>query len=560
MNTEYELNLYEVRPEDANPNDIVLSTPPVFQITTNFNQYIYGIADPPLIEGMQYAWRVRAIDITGRDAFRNQGFSEVCSFTYKGSLGGISTGLVENFTAEGKTQSRADFAWQADSERFDGYRIEYKKVGEGYHWFPLEIRSGEQDYVKVFDVGPSTAYEARIQGKKDGFYGPYSEIIPFTTPAIREFTCGQNTYNPLPPGAPLTNAYTNMVVDAYSLEMTCTEITPLDQPGWFKGKGYVKWDLAMGANFEVTYKRIQIDENLRVLSGEIYFVTTPITGWIDDKDGNQSEAAQIQAQNQANWKGVDFYHVMITYYAYDIDSVTFDPSTGELYLYPAGADFIIHNEGIPAILLDNPEDAVIIKDRNGDQWVIDKDGKVHEVKGGGLSPSSIYHASAAAKDILKAALTIIHQENTQDTVATLQAAYEQLDASFKALIPLPEMVPPDQRPSYPSESYFEELGQELATDDQTSPFTDLAQKRITALLAYQKAYVLHQISDESLSQQELNMLAGELYFAESKTLNDFVKTQKSAGESLEDITLTVKQTIETLIQNILIKLYQYENY
>ena len=97
LNTEYELSLYEVRPEDANPNDIVLSTPPVFQITTNFNQYIYGIADPPLIEGMQYAWRVRAIDITGRDAFRNQGFSEVCSFTYKGNLGGISTGLVAGF-------------------------------------------------------------------------------------------------------------------------------------------------------------------------------------------------------------------------------------------------------------------------------------------------------------------------------------------------------------------------------------------------------------------------------------------------------------------------------
>ena len=549
LNTEYELSLYEVRPEDANPNDIVLSTPPVFQITTNFNQYIYGIADPPLIEGIQYAWRVRAIDITGRDAFRNQGFSEVCSFTYKGSLGGISTGLVAGFTAEGKTQSRADFGWQADPEQFDGYRIEYKKVGEGYHWFPLEIRSGEQDYVKVFDVGPSTAYEARIQGKKDGFYGSYSEIIPFVTPGIREYACGQNTYNPLPPGAPLTSAYTNMVVMARDKPLTCTEITPLDQPGWFRGKGYVKMDVWAGANFAAIFDRLQIDENLRVVGGGIKLISKPLDEWVDERDGNQSEKEQIRAQNQANWQGVDFYHEMTFYDHHDMDSITYDPSAGAVYLYVSGHEIVFRNKEIHTFLIDNPDDAYIIQDKSGDQWVIDKDGKVHEVKGGGLRVPSYFGVSKDANRLVKAALKEIHKTYTKAHADTLKISFEYQDRLFEQKTPLPQAT-------------FGRQGSTVSklrihgstTTDQSYELQNLSRLRLAALITYQQAKILNLLSEPPLDNFEVALIAENLQI-DGQNLESYLQTAKANNQNRQTIIDTIKIHIIQKIEQTITQLY-----
>ena len=435
LNTEYEFSLYEVRPEGANPNDIVLSTPPVFQIRTQQNQFIYGISEPPLFENMTYAWRVRAIDLSGRDAFRNQGFSEVCSFTYKGSLGGLQAGLVEDFAAEGKTERRADFSWKADPERFDGYRIEYKKVGEGWRWYSLEMDSGDKNSTKIFDLHESTAYEARIQGKKDGFYGPYSEKVPFSTTAIRVSECAPSNPNLETVGGPLTSAYKNMIVDAYGKPMTCQEITPLDQPGWFKGSGYVRFDEFKGINLAVAFDRIQIDENLRVISGRIYSVSAKIAPQGDAEEVDSSSTAFIQAQNQAAWEDVEFYHEITAYNHHAIDSITFNPATGELYVYVEQNDAVFLNTVVPPILVDNPEDAVIIEDKNGDQWVIDKDGKVHEVRGGGLKPGKDTSVPKEVEDVLQAALAQIHGEYALKNLKDLKTVYQELDEQVKATYP-----------------------------------------------------------------------------------------------------------------------------
>jgi hypothetical protein len=72
----------------ANPNQIAVNSKPIYQVSTEFTQLVYGPAEPPLQEGMQYAWRVQAKDKDGRDAFRNNGYSEVCSFTCRRQAGG----------------------------------------------------------------------------------------------------------------------------------------------------------------------------------------------------------------------------------------------------------------------------------------------------------------------------------------------------------------------------------------------------------------------------------------------------------------------------------------
>ena len=59
--TDYVLELFEVRPAGQNPNNITQTLPPIFTETLNITSFNYGITEPPLITGMEYVWRVRAI-------------------------------------------------------------------------------------------------------------------------------------------------------------------------------------------------------------------------------------------------------------------------------------------------------------------------------------------------------------------------------------------------------------------------------------------------------------------------------------------------------------------
>ena len=87
--TEYTLQLIEVWPSNRNPNDAFLSSPILFETTTQATSYAYSIADPALEYGRKYAIRVQAkeydpsnITATSTSNFQNNGYSEVISFTY----------------------------------------------------------------------------------------------------------------------------------------------------------------------------------------------------------------------------------------------------------------------------------------------------------------------------------------------------------------------------------------------------------------------------------------------------------------------------------------------
>ena len=76
--TGYEFSLYEVRPAGTNPNQVVLSSKPIYQAATQFTQFVYGPAEPGLQEHMQYVWQMQAKDLDGRDQFRSNGYPAGC--------------------------------------------------------------------------------------------------------------------------------------------------------------------------------------------------------------------------------------------------------------------------------------------------------------------------------------------------------------------------------------------------------------------------------------------------------------------------------------------------
>ncbi len=269
--TEYIFQLFENRVPGKNPNDIALSQPPVFTTTTDLPQIIYGPAEPQLLENMQYVWRVQAIDKGGKDDFRNNGYSEVCTFTYGGeNLQDI--GLVKEFNAEGVNERVGRMHWKLEPDIFDSYKITFKKTSSpDGQWGIAESTTSE---VTVNTLEPGTEYETRIQGKKNGFYGNYSSIITFKTPVKRVVNC-----NPTDPSTakadftkPLLDGINGTIVKASDMDVMLLNVVNLGN-GYYKGLGKVYIDFLAGAAFEVYLDNVFIDQNKIVGAGKITSVS-----------------------------------------------------------------------------------------------------------------------------------------------------------------------------------------------------------------------------------------------------------------------------------------------
>lgn len=84
----YEFTLKEV-PNHLNPNDVIKKPafPVLFNTSiTSVNTLVYNAAMPKLETGKQYVWRIQVIDPNQSMQFKNNGYSEACSFTYTSGI------------------------------------------------------------------------------------------------------------------------------------------------------------------------------------------------------------------------------------------------------------------------------------------------------------------------------------------------------------------------------------------------------------------------------------------------------------------------------------------
>ena len=83
LNTQYTFTLTELQ-EGQDPNDAAnaMVYPPFFETNTSTNSFVYSMADPPLEKGKTYIVQVRAFDPDEKTEFKNDGYSEICTFTY----------------------------------------------------------------------------------------------------------------------------------------------------------------------------------------------------------------------------------------------------------------------------------------------------------------------------------------------------------------------------------------------------------------------------------------------------------------------------------------------
>lgn len=377
--TQYEFALYETRPAGRNPNDVVLTTQPVFRTVTDLTQLVYGPGEPLLFEGMNYVWRVRAMDKNGRDAFRNNGYSEVCTFRYGGFDPQFDIGVVKNLQAIGEADRRGRVWWETGE--YDGYKVEYKKSGkdyrgEEYQWYYNNVPA-TQGEIKVYDLEPDTEYQARVTAKKNNSFGPYSEIIKFRTKPPAVYQCGENNLPQITPANPIAYASAGMVINARGFDMTLVEIAPLNQPGYYKGIGFINNKFFGGARFYTKFDHIFIDENRNVAGPDrIDLVTEGVANMIQQQLADQKQKALEYEGEQNKFEqqsDSDFQEQIFD--TITIDSIMVN-SAGEIVIVEGnGSETIIQQ---PVNSQTGQKENIKIVDGVGNQWTVDKEGNVNQ--------------------------------------------------------------------------------------------------------------------------------------------------------------------------------------
>lgn len=375
--TEYELSVYEIRPAGRNPNEVIRTSTPIYQTTTDFTTYLYGLAEPALIPGQSYAFRVRAKDKNGRDLFKNQGYSEVCSFTF-GEVNPLEapTNLRISETSERRTKIDWDLATESTS-----YSLEYRKVGNASNkWFTTET---QETTLSITDLEPSTDYEVRIYGKLNAFKSAPSPVETFTTLAPREFMCGSVYGAVLPENTnPMLTAMVGNIIKVGNFEMKLLEVSGGD--GVFSGYGAVMIPY-LGTRIVSKFINVKINELQELYQGEVIALTEGVDGLRDRWESDEEEGDGEDGGNTDGQDGSDG-DIQIDHPG-DIDSVYVDETTGGIVVVNEDGETTTYEQ--PVDEETGEKETVTITDENGNTWTVGSDGTVTEGAGSPTSPAAL---------------------------------------------------------------------------------------------------------------------------------------------------------------------------
>ncbi len=265
FSTEYDFSIVELWPPGRDPNDAILTTPPIYETTTQSTTLIYGPAETPLVPGRSYAFRVQAKSIAGieeLDLFKNNGYSQTHAFTY-----GDACNLPQNITAEAVNSVSFRISWQANPNNTN-FSVRYRRANDSNAtWYEQDSFFEE---IAIDGLQAETTYEYQLTGGCNAFSSTYSPIATITTEAAPEinYSCG------LPPenydfgnAEPLPGLQRDDILYAGDFDVRISEAT--GSAGSFSGKGTVVVPYLDNLAVSVDFSGITVNTDYRMTAGSM---------------------------------------------------------------------------------------------------------------------------------------------------------------------------------------------------------------------------------------------------------------------------------------------------
>ncbi|MCU0420344.1 MAG: hypothetical protein MUC38_11895, partial [Cyclobacteriaceae bacterium] len=277
FSTEYDFKMVEIWPPTRNPNDAILTSPPVFETTTNATTLIYGPAETPLEPGRRYAIQLKARSVTGVEElnlFKNNGLSQVYTFQY-----GDACNVPTNIVGEAPGPSRIALSW-AGATNQTGYKVRYRPASpspaERGSGLPAGQAGGEVWYTdnifltdhEIKSLQPNTRYEYQIAATCGTFESAWSTVASITTPDVEgiAYSCGlpMAPFN-LDPSQLIDVIKVGDVIKAGDFDVKISKVT--GSAGTFSGEGVIEVSYFNKAKVKAEFANIVVNKELRMVNG-----------------------------------------------------------------------------------------------------------------------------------------------------------------------------------------------------------------------------------------------------------------------------------------------------
>ncbi len=362
-NVEYELSLVEIWDTQIDPQAAFLSSPPVFQTTTAATTYVYGPADPLLLSGKKYAWRVQAKAKQGTEEiglFKNEGYSEIFSFSYA-----TSCELPIEVSHEVKGSTNTNIFWNDFSTDIPEFTVRYrqKNIADA-EWFLAKTTTNN---LTLWDLKAGTTYEYQLNKNCGITQSDWSIAKEFTTALEFEdesvLDCGVSPDINLTNMEPLANINVGAKFKAGDFPVEITEVSGSN--GKFTGKGIVSLPYLENIKVFVEFTNILINTDAELAEGTVVTVYDPTWKNILDVDVVIDVAEDIIDEFTGGDVNIE---VEVNFPISDVENITIDKEKGKIIITGANGETKTsdYDEG----------DSYVITDSSGNTYNIDEDGKI----------------------------------------------------------------------------------------------------------------------------------------------------------------------------------------
>ncbi|WP_185145410.1 fibronectin type III domain-containing protein [Apibacter muscae] len=414
-NTRYLFQLRELWDNQIDPRAAFLSSPDYYTQETYGTTLLYTMANPSLIPGKTYAWRVQAVSSNGlseNHVFKNNGYSEIYYFTY-------STGCEAPtfLLSEALSSQTVKLYWQGRPQHHK-YHVQYRKKGNPRaEWFDVYTQNNQ---VQVSELEPGATYEFRVGGTCEPLTGltqhyTYSGLQQFTLPEKKgskdsSYNCGIQPEIKITNKNPLLNLAVNESFSAGDFTVKVKQIS--GQNGVYNGTGYITVPYFADTRIAVEFRGIQINTDYQLFSGVIN--TTYDPSW-----GGMSDVGTLTGEGRDGKKDIEV-NFPVKEIIVQGDKILIIGENGETVEYPLGKDYQL-------------------VDSNGKVYTIDEKGNVTE--GGILSEAGASNPKTTEGVDAKGSIT-------QLTAQGIRVSFTQASDSRYAFDAVEKNDPEEVRKNY----------------------------------------------------------------------------------------------------------------